>query len=62
MDTKEMMDIILRKGKPFSTFKKGQTIKVNNKMSKGYSYILQESPGQNFAADFKPYANPGEML
>jgi len=63
MKTKEdMINFILRKGKPFSTFKKGQKIKVNNKMCKGYSYTLQESPGENFAPDFKPYANPGEML
>jgi len=58
--TEEMLSILLSKGKPFNSFKKGQTIQVWNKMAKNYSYVLQESPGENM--EFKPYATPGEML
>lgn len=59
------MDALLQKleksGRPFSSFTKGDTIHVSNKMSsKKYSYILTESPGINL--NFKPYADPGEML
>jgi len=60
--TDEMMQILVSKGKPFATFKKGDTIKVWNKMRKGYSYKLEESPGEGFAPEFKPYATPGEIL
>jgi hypothetical protein len=60
--TDEMMQILVSKGKPFASFKKGDTIKVWNKMRKGYSYTLEENPGEGFASDFKPYATPGEIL
>jgi hypothetical protein len=60
--TDEMMQILISKGKPFASFKKGDTIKVWNKMRKGYSYTLEENPGEGFASDFKPYATPGEIL
>jgi hypothetical protein len=60
--TDEMMQILLSKGKPLASFKKGDTIKVWNKMRKGYSYTLEESPGEGFAPEFKPYATPGEIL
>jgi hypothetical protein len=60
--TDEMMAILLSKGKPFDTFKKGQKIVVWNKMEKNYSYVLSEEPGQNMSNEFKPYANPGEIL
>lgn len=59
-NTDQMMAILLAKGKPFASFKKGQTIKVWNKMCKGYTYVLQENPGENM--EIKPYATPGEML
>ena len=60
--TDEMMQILISNGKPFASFKKGDTIKVWNKMRKGYSYTLEENPGEGFASDFKPYATPGEIL
>jgi hypothetical protein len=60
--TDEMMQILVSKGKPLETFKKGDTITVWNKMRKGYSYILEESPGEGFAPEFKPYSTPGEIL
>ena len=55
-------DLLKAKGRPLSSFKKGDTIYVNNKMQKGYAYTLQEDPGTNFQADFKPYLTPGEVL
>ena len=50
-----------KKGRPLSSFHKGDTIRFSNKMSHG-SYVLTEAPGQGFAADFKPAATPGEIL
>jgi len=57
-----MMTKLGRQGRPLSSFRRGETINVSNKMSKGYSYTLAEEPGTGFAADFKPWADPGEML
>jgi len=37
-------------------------IKVNDRMQKGYSYVLSENPGENFDSRFKPELTPGEML
>lgn len=58
----KMLDKLKKKGKPLSDFHKGTTIRVSNKMVKGYSYVLQEDPGTNFDPEFKPYATPEEML
>ncbi len=57
-----MLHEVKTKGRPLSSFHKGETIEVNDKMRKGYKYVLNEEPGTNFAADFKPYLNPGEIL
>jgi hypothetical protein len=57
-----MLEALTKKGKPLASFKKGDTIRVSNKMVKGYSYQLEEEPGQNFASDFRPYSDPGEIL
>jgi hypothetical protein len=35
---------------------------VNNKMQKGYTYILSEPEGKNFAKDFRPELTPKQML
>lgn len=35
---------------------------INDKMQKGYSYILSERAGKNFHSDFKPELTPKEML
>jgi hypothetical protein len=43
-------------------FKKGARIKVNDKMQKGYTYILTESPGRNFHPEFKPDLTPKQLL
>ena len=37
-------------------------IPVSNRMRSGYSYVLAEDPGTNFAPDFKPEVRPWEML
>ncbi len=39
-----------------------KTIIVNDKMQKGYSYVLEEPMGENFHVDFKPELTPKEML
>ena len=48
------------KGRPFSSFRKGDIIHVSNKMEHGYSYTLEEEPGRALA--FKPDLTPGEIL
>ena len=58
----KMLQTLKTKGRPLSSFHKGDTIHVSNKMVKDYTYTLQEEPGTNFAADFKPYTSPGEIL
>lgn len=58
----DMLEILADHGQPLSSFNKGDTIHVWNKMRRGYSYKLEEAPGQAMAADFKPWADPGEML
>lgn len=58
----DMVKILKAKGKPLSSFKKGDTINVWNKMEKGYSYTLDASPGRNFDPEFKPWASPGKLL
>ncbi len=35
---------------------------INDKMQKGYSYILSEPMGRNFDPEFKPDLTPKEML
>lgn len=40
----------------------GEVIKVDDKMQKGYSYLLTEPMEKNFSSDFKPELTPQEML
>ena len=58
----DMASVLKDKGRPLESFKKGDTIKVWNKMEKDYSYVLAEEPGKGFALGFKPFADPGEIL
>jgi hypothetical protein len=58
----DMLKEIQTSGRPLSSFHKGDTIHVNNKMRKGYSYVLEEEPGTQFDPEFKPYLSPGEIL
>jgi hypothetical protein len=58
----DMLEILRSRGTLLRDFKKGATITVWNRMEKNYSYVLEESPGRGFPADFKPWANPGKML
>jgi hypothetical protein len=39
-----------------------KTIRVNDKMQKGYSYELTEPEGKNFDPRFKPQLTPKQML
>ena len=39
-----------------------KTVRVNDKMQKGYSYTLEEPIGKNFAAGFGPDLTPKQML
>lgn len=58
----DMLEVLRDKGRLLRTFQKGDTIYVWNKMEKSYSYTLTESPGKHFAPEFKPWADPGELL
>lgn len=41
---------------------KPKTVIVNNKMQKGYKYVLTEPVGRNFDPEFRPDLTPAEML
>lgn len=56
----DMATVLKEKGRGIATFKKGDTIKVWNRMEKKYSYVLEENPGDGLA--FKPHLSPGEIL
>ena len=58
----DMLAVLRTKGRLLRSFHKGDTIHVWNRMEKNYSYVIEEAPGKNFAADFKPRYSPGEML
>lgn len=48
--------------KEFLNFKQGSIIYVDNRMQKGYSFVLDEPVGKNFEHGFKPFYTPKEML
>ena len=56
----DMAAVLKEKGRGIKSFKKGDTIKVWNRMEKSYSYVLSENPGEGLA--FKPHLDPGEIL
>jgi hypothetical protein len=58
----DMLAVLKARGKPLSSFQKGDTINVWNRMEKGYSYVLDAGPGEDMDPSFKPWADPGEML
>jgi len=60
--TEAMLKRIQKEGRPLNQFKKGDIIKVNNKMASNYEYVLTESPGLSFDPEFKPSASPAEIL
>ncbi|NLX52303.1 MAG: hypothetical protein GXY72_09425 [Deltaproteobacteria bacterium] len=41
---------------------KSREILVNDRMQKGYRYLLTEPAGKNFAPDFRPELTPKQML
>ena len=58
----DMLTLLKAKGRPLSSFHKGDTIQVYNKMEKKYSYILEEEPGHLSDPEFRPFIDPGEIL
>jgi hypothetical protein len=58
----DMFSVLKDKGRALSSFKKGDTIHVWNRMEKDYSYVLSENPGSAFGEGFEPYLTPGEIL
>jgi len=58
----EMLAYLQSHGIPLSSFKKGNTIHVHNKMENSYRYTLSENPGANFSPEFQPYFTPAQML
>lgn len=40
----------------------GDIVRVNDRMQKRYSYVIEARPGRDFAADFSPFYTPEEML
>jgi len=43
-------------------FKIGDTVTVNDRMQRGYSYRLAAPMGEDFMPGFTPHFSPGEML
>lgn len=41
---------------------KRKTVRVHDKMQRGYTYELVAAPGRGFAQDFEPELSPAEML
>jgi len=60
--TEDMLKILESKGNSIKDYKKGTKVTAYNKMQQGYSYVLQENPGENFHPEFKPAYTPAEML
>jgi hypothetical protein len=40
----------------------GKTVVVNDRMQRGYRYVLSQPPGRNFDTGFQPDLTPAEML
>jgi hypothetical protein len=57
----QLKSLLLKWGRPLASFKKGDTIKGTETMSKPYSYILTEEPGE-LGPDFQPALSPAEIL
>src|SRR5262245_23370933 len=41
---------------------KHKTVRVHDKIQRGYTYVLVAAPGRGFAHGFKPELSPAEML
>ena len=41
---------------------RSRVVTVNDKMQRGYRYVLSEPPGRNFDPEFRPDLTPKEML
>jgi hypothetical protein len=62
MTPEEMVAILEKEGRPFGSFKKGDTIHVKDRMQSNYSYTLEANPGADFDPEFQPYFTPAQML
>jgi hypothetical protein len=60
--TDDMLKILESKGNSIKEYKKGTKITVYDKMQKGYTYVLEENPGNDFHPEFKPAYTPAEIL
>jgi len=60
--TDDMLRILEQKGNSLKDYKQGTRITVHNKMQQGYSYVLAEPPGKNFASGFEPELTPAMEL
>lgn len=43
-------------------YRVGTVIHVHDKMQSGYSYVIEQPMGKNFAPEFTPHFSPREML
>ena len=43
-------------------FQQGQTVHVNNRMQRDYSFVLEAPAGQQFDEGFEPFFTPQKML
>ena len=59
--TDDMLHILESKGNPQSAYKKGTRVQVFNKMQQGYSYVLEENPGENMG-EFQPEISIKEAM
>jgi hypothetical protein len=41
---------------------KKRSVTVNDRMQRGYRYVLSAPTGRNFSADFQPELTPAQML
>lgn len=57
-----MIKIDLKKSRSIKEYKIGNKIRVNDKMQKNCSYILEAPVGKKFHPDFKPELTPAKML
>lgn len=53
---------LLRAAKPLTWYRPGETVRVADRMQRGYSYRLEARPGRGFDPGFRPELSPARML